>query len=93
MGCDYYTVHRWTGKDWEEDSTYFSEIDDEVSCLCTFPHNYLEGFDKDIVRSLAYLGASVVLNHHGEEVRNINADLPAWIKKDIDDSLNIKNSD
>lgn len=43
---------------------YFSESDDDWGCLCTFPHNDHGELTSDRVRSLALLGAAVVLASH-----------------------------
>ena len=39
----------------------FSEMDDDWGCLCTFPHDDHGKLDAERVRSLALLGAAVVL--------------------------------
>ena len=78
MGCDYYN------------GITFSTIDDDLHCLCTFPYNYNE-IDKDLVRSMAYLGAAIVLQHHGEmnDDRILPQCLPQWIRDGIDKILGI----
>lgn len=84
MGCDYYALN---GKV----NAHFPDSDDSVSCLCTFPHNYRKHpLEADTVRSLAYLGAALVLAHQQEiECYDdgyyfLPKDLPAWIKEGID---------
>jgi hypothetical protein len=71
----------------------FSESNDDVSCLCTFPHNN-RCFDNKIgygqIRSLAYLGAMVCLLRQKEitdEDIFIPQDLPQWIKDEIDSKI------
>jgi len=57
MGCESYYFDTTPIK--------FSEQDDDIGCLCTFPDNDQtstgERLDFGRVRSLAYLGAAVVL--------------------------------
>lgn len=88
MGCEYYH------------GLHFSEIDDTVDCLCTFPENdkieyeyklsnelgYTDGrLSGERIRSLAYLGAAIVLAQKGELRHNVIPDcLPRWIKIEID---------
>ena len=79
MGCDKYYL---------KDIDYpmmFSEMNDDICCLCTFPHNDGETLDPERVRSLAYLGAAVVLNSRGDAPHGfIPSCLPDWMKKEID---------
>jgi hypothetical protein len=78
MGCDKYYLS-------DDDVVAFSEMNEDVGCLCTFPHN--DGFklDEERVRSLAYLGATVVLLKQGEiDHGYIPACLPDWVRKEID---------
>jgi hypothetical protein len=80
MGCDSY---------WYRDKRImFSEGDDDVLCLCTFPHND-EAFGEissERVRSLAYLGATIVLIHENRIEQDVFIPycLPEWIKEQID---------
>lgn len=80
MGCDYYNA--------EGKLFHFNEMDEELSCLCTFPHNDGNEISSDRLRSLAYLGAAIVLAHQGllsnEQYQYITDCLPAWIIRDID---------
>lgn len=63
----------------------FSEIDDSIGCLCTFPLNDGDTLVADRIRLLAYLGAAVVLESRGElESSYLPACLPEWIRKEID---------
>ena len=68
----------------------FSEMNDDIGCLCTFPHNDFSPLCKERVRSLAYLGAAVVLAQ-----RDLLDDgylpncLPERIRKGIDEALGI----
>ena len=85
MGCDCYTILTHSG----ERDIRFSEGDDDLGCLCTFPHNDGETLDADRVRSLAYLGAAVVLASHEEADDNqyLPNSLPEWIRKGIDEMM------
>lgn len=60
-------------------------------CLCHFPHDYFGRMDKETVRSLALLGAVVVLIHRDENFNNkyelVPEDLPKWISREIDRRL------
>lgn len=87
MGCDSYT--------YKETNIRFSEMDDEVSCLCTFPHNnrcFNNTITPDQLRSLAYLGAMIVLIHQEEYTEPyvyLPNSLPNWIKDEIDKQIPI----
>lgn len=95
MGCDYYNVPCWipgTFGKWGDTMLFFGEEDDSTICLCTFPFNYRAvGFGPDEVRSLALLGAAVVLAHHGEltadDYHRLPDSLPQWIRDGIDAAL------
>lgn len=71
----------------------FSEVYDDISCLCTFPHNNeADNFtiEPHQVRSLAYLGAMVCLIHKDRldgYTHYIPQDLPKWIKDEIDKAI------
>lgn len=55
MGCDHYVINNTT--------ISFGE-NEEIGCLCTFPHNYnLAQIDKKTVYKLALLGAAVKMVH------------------------------
>lgn len=82
MGCKTYRID---GK-----LVMFSELDDEFSCLCTFPHNDEDGISVDRLIELALFGAVVTLIKHGyyENVDEgeyiiIPHDVPATIMEDI----------
>ena len=78
MGCDKYYLD-------DKNMIAFSEGDDELGCLCTFPHNDGGELSKERVRSLAYLGAAVVLLYRGEiEHGFLPSCLPDWVKQEID---------
>jgi len=87
MGCDkYYLQNR-------EYPVTFNEMNEDVGCLCTFPHNDGETLDKERIRSLAYLGPAIVLVANEQlEHGFIPHCLPDWIKKEIDRNLGIKNN-
>ena len=79
MGCDAYYL---AGNGMP---IMFGELDDSVGCLCTFPHHYNETLDADALRSLAMLGATVVLLRNG----NIdNGYIPGCLPKWFMDELN-----
>jgi hypothetical protein len=66
----------------------FSEADDSIRCLCTFPFNDGERLCPDRVRSLAYLGAAVVLDQRGElEHPYLPFCLPKWMRDEIDRNI------
>lgn len=76
MGCDTYEC--------EGTLIRFSEMDDG-GCLCTFPHNDQGKLTQRRVRSLAMLGAAVVLLHHGELEGPVFLpySLPQWLVGEI----------
>lgn len=79
MGCRTYDVNDW--------SVHFSESDDDVGCLCTFPHNDGDRLSPERVRSLAMLGAVVVLAHQSEAVNGwlyVPGSLPNWMRREIE---------
>lgn len=79
MGCNKYYLH---GINYP---IAFSEMNEDISCLCTFPYNDGGGLDPERVRALAYLGAAVVMVSREElDHGYIPSCLPDWIKKDID---------
>lgn len=81
MGCDHY-----------HGGIMFSEMNDDIGCLCTFPHNDGDRLDAERVRSLAYLGAAVVLEHNGDlEHPYLPKCLPDWIRNEIDRNLGLPN--
>lgn len=73
-------------------SIIFSEndVDDYIICLCTFPHNNEEKLDVDYLRSLALFGAVVRLifdgyyDGHDDDYIFIPADVPQWIRDEIE---------
>lgn len=82
MGCDHYVG-----------GIMFSEMNDDIGCLCTFPHNDGDRLDAERVRSLAYLGAAVVLEQRGDlEHPYLPACLPKWIRNEIDRNLGLPNA-
>ena len=84
MGCEKYYLQ---GLNYP---MMFSEMNDEVGCLCTFTHNDGKTLDAERVRSLAYLGAAVVLNSRGDAPHGfIPSCLPEWIKQEIDRNLGV----
>ena len=65
-------------------SIQFSEMNDDWTCLCTFPHNYEPKLDADAVRSLALLGAAVVLARRGDLDGEMLPDcVPQWIRDEL----------
>lgn len=48
-----------------ETTVFFSEGDDDLGCLCTFPHNHHARIGADTILSLAMLGAAVRLLNDG----------------------------
>jgi hypothetical protein len=64
----------------------FSEMNEDIGCLCTFPHNHGSKLDPETVRSLAYLGATVAMIYQGEQLPHgfIPSCLPDWVKNEID---------
>ena len=73
-------------KDWRDVRVEFSDTDDDTACLCTFPHNFMDGLDTEHMRSLALLGAATVLAHQGElqdEYNIIPFCIPQWIRDEI----------
>ena len=73
MGCDYY--------DYGGCRIHFSEMDDNVGCLCTFPGNDMEELSIERLRSLAMLGAAIRLVHNCEleGLVILPHALPKWI--------------
>jgi hypothetical protein len=83
MGCDRYYLY---GK--PDVPICFSEDNDDVCCLCTFPHNDRTNLSTERVRALAYLGATVVLLQNDDIAHGFIPDcLPEWIRKDIDSRI------
>lgn len=84
MGCDSYYL------DGIDTPIKFSEMNDDVCCLCTFPHNDNRVISNDRMRSLALLGAAVVLLRN-KEIDNgfLPNCLPKWIIDEIYTSLPI----
>ena len=81
MGEDRYHVGKYP--------LQFSEMDDDYICLCTFPHNDQGALTPDRVRSLALLGAAVVLARSCSlEHPFLPACVPEWIRKEIDRVMN-----
>ena len=84
MGCDKYYLMN------SESPVCFSEGDDVINCLCTFPHNDGTTLDAERVRSLAYLGAAIVLMKNGRiEHGYLPKCLPQWMRDEIDRNLGI----
>lgn len=82
MGCERYHVNH--------DEIMFSEIDDSIWCLCTFPFNDMGRLSIERVRSLAYLGAAVVLSQREElDHGYLPSCLPQSIRDEIDRNLGL----
>ena len=80
MGCKSYYL-----SDLHETPIRFSEGDNDLGCLCTFPHNDMGQLSADRVRSLAYLGAAVVMLKRGDiDDGYLPGCLPEWIREEID---------
>jgi hypothetical protein len=87
MGEHVYGVSGYRNEKWQDMAIQFSEMDDDTACLCTFPHNFTGGIDAQHVRSLALLGAAVVLAHQGELEDDYNFlpfCIPTWIRDEIE---------
>jgi hypothetical protein len=84
MSCDVYTAWAWDSENdrWYEQCMGFCDTDD-MPCLCSLNETKQE-ISRDQVKSMAYLGAAVALNHHGVEVQFIPQDLPDWLVEQID---------
>lgn len=78
MGCDYYELS-------DKHFARFSEAAEDVACLCTWPRNHGHTIEPDTLRSLAMLGAAVVLYHQGAIEDNVFLpfDLPEWVVEAI----------
>jgi hypothetical protein len=78
MRCDVYEV--------EGTEVRFSENDDTVPCLCVWPNSDGETIYPDRLESLALLGATVVLLHHGDLVGPVclPMGLPQWIAREAE---------
>ena len=70
----------------------FRYADDEFPCVCTFPYNnraFGYKLEAEDVRSLALLGAAIVMIHNrdediqGKKWITIPDDLPDWVTKEI----------
>jgi hypothetical protein len=83
MGCE--TYH------YMSEIIRFSEMDDTVPCLCTFPHNdlALDMLKPLRVRALAMLGAAVVLIQRGELEGPVYLPdaLPRWLIEALEQML------
>lgn len=89
MGCDKYTVAGYvhgSNGDWKDGTIHFSEGGSDMTCLCTLPQQ--SRLDLEDVRSMAYLGAAVVLQHHGyQDYWHLPGSLPQWMRDDIDRAI------
>ena len=86
MGCDSYRT--------KDTTIRFNEFDDEgPGCLCTFPHNDQQELTPERLRSLALLGAAVVLARYEDSGFDgwctIPNSLPKWVDKEVCRILNI----
>jgi len=81
MGCDKYYLQGFNYP------IMVSEGQDEISCLCTFPDS---GVCKERLRSLAYLGAAVVLMSRDKLPHGfLPACLPEDVRGEIDQHFNL----
>lgn len=87
MGEHVYSVDGYSGGlECKKKNIQFSEMDGEWQCLCTFPHNDGKEISPSRLRSLALLGAAVVLAHQGdleEEHNFLPHCVPIWIRDEI----------
>lgn len=72
MGCNTYSANYPVGNgQWAEAGIALPYADDDIPCVCTFPHNNqlepdgLVRLEAGEARSLAYIGAMVVALHNG----------------------------
>lgn len=87
MGCNYYSVSGWDDETekWKEGSIKFNDLDDSLHCLCGFRTDSEYALSPEQVRSLAYLGAAVALQHEKyEDFRSLPGSLPENIREEID---------
>ena len=89
MGCNSYGIQAWIGGGWAEASVSLNYDDERWPCLCTMrgdSHN-TEAFSAEDVRSMAALGAALVLAHNGtlgQPYITTPAELPAKVKAAIE---------
>ncbi len=89
MSCDFYIAHTFDEATQTDGECFvgFTDTDDTVGCLCTFPHNYQgKPLSASTVQSLALLGAAIVLARRepiSREYFMIPADVPQWIRDSI----------
>lgn len=97
MGCHYYCVRvslSWTSERpaepmYRDEYLHFGEGEGGAACLCTFPGNDGEALDPDRLRSLAFLGAGVVLasgqaiQGDGDSPNFLPDCLPEWLVREI----------
>lgn len=70
MSCERYT----------DSNIKFSENDDTCRCLCTFPENDDFHLEPSRIKSLALLGAAVVLDQRGQlDNPYLPYGIPQWI--------------
>lgn len=87
MGCNHYSVAGWIQEEqtWKDGTIQFSEMDDSVCCLCSFDASSQYELTPEQVRSLAYLGAAVALQHEKhEDFRGLPWSLPDQLREEID---------
>lgn len=81
MGCN---IYEYNGI-----SIAISEDNNDVPCLCTFPHNNRGKIDKYQIQTMALLGATIVMIHNRQlgakrgDLIYIPDCLPGWIIKEI----------
>ena len=98
MGCKSYRIGAFNYAKQESRDCYieFSTASDDYVCLCAFPHNWTEQkMDSDDVRSLAILGAAVILASREQEDDRIYIpnDIPAWMRAEVDRVLGVRGHD
>jgi Zn ribbon nucleic-acid-binding protein len=72
--------------EWIEREISFDINDKDWECLCSFPPERSEDITSAKVRSLALLGAAVVLLHNGE-IQSLPCYLPRCVPKNIQEAI------
>jgi hypothetical protein len=76
--CDYYIIEGMS-----EIPIHFIETEDSINCCCKFRRG--DNLTSEQIRSFAYLGAMMVLIHHGESSCGLLPYcLPNYMREEID---------